>query len=91
MRRESGEREGVLGMCKSERETNEKAFKMSTRPQNIVCKMVEKGVQCVCGCLYVCVCMRVYACRQYRQTTFAVAQSRPSERVEVEVMARVEA
>lgn len=45
------------GMRKSERETNEKAFKMSTRPQNIVCKMVEKGVQCVCCCLYVCVCM----------------------------------
>lgn len=48
-----------FGLGKSERETNEKAFKMSTRPQNIVCKMVQKGVQCVCGCLYVCVCVCV--------------------------------
>lgn len=44
---------------------------------------------CVCVAVYVCV--HVYMCWPYRQTAFAVAQSRPSERVAVEVMARVEA
>lgn len=55
------------------------------------CAKWSKKVYSVYVAVCTCVCMGVCACRQYRQTTFAVAQSRPSERVEVEVMARAEA
>jgi len=46
--------------CGLFRETNEKAFKMSTRPQNIVCKMVEKGVQS--QSVYGWMCVGVFEC-----------------------------